>query len=247
MTKFYFFSEKYISLSISISISVSLKTLACFLMSLTMRRLSKLSVYREQILWPLGCKMVEYIFWIQRAIPSNVLMLKMNLFLLKLVSTVNYAVWLHFAIVQGNHKYFVIIYIIFNIQNTLKPTFRIASAQLYRLCTIWCGHSHGKLTVFEFKMDTFESRQFNLQHSNSGPEICVSILVSSQNSIYSYPSPGCVLYQWSTLSKKFINQLDCLKLVPCSESLGSISIDKSLSVGRCQVSYLLENKNADSN
>lgn len=45
-----------------------------------------------------------------------------------------------------------------------------------------------------------------------------------------------MLYQWSTLAKKVINQLDCLKLVPCSESLGSISIDKNLSVGRCQIS-----------
>lgn len=35
-----------------------------------------------------------------------------------------------------------------------------------------------------------------------------------------------------------MNQLDCLKLVPCSESLGSISIDKTLSVGRCQVTDL---------
>lgn len=107
-----------------------------------------------------------------------------------------------------------------------------------RSCTIWCGHSHGKITVFEFKTDTFESRQFNLQHINCGPEISVSILATSPNSIYSYPSPGCVLYQWSTLSKKVMNQLDCLKLVPCSESLGSISIDKSLSVGRCQVNSL---------
>lgn len=80
-------------------------------------------------------------------------------------------------------------------------------------------------------------RNFHLQHSaNNYPEISVSILVTGQNSVYAYPSPGCVLYQWSTLSKKVINQLDCLKLVPCSESLGSISIDKNLSIGRCQIS-----------
>lgn len=75
-----------------------------------------------------------------------------------------------------------------------------------------------------------------MQHTNCiGPEIAVSILTTSQNSIYSYPSPGCILYQWNTFAKKVINQLDCLKLVPCSESLGSISIDKNLCVGRCQV------------
>lgn len=81
-------------------------------------------------------------------------------------------------------------------------------------------------------------RNFHLQHApNNSPEITVSILIAGvQSSVYAYPSPGCVLYQWSTLAKKVINQLDCLKLVPCSESLGSISIDKNLSVGRCQIS-----------
>lgn len=96
----------------------------------------------------------------------------------------------------------------------------------------------GKLTVFEFKTDTFESRQYNLQHQNcASPEISVTILTASQNSVYAYASPGCVLYNWNAQSKKLMNQLDCLKLVPCSESLGSISIDKSLSVGRCQVKF----------
>lgn len=104
-----------------------------------------------------------------------------------------------------------------------------------RTFAVWCGHSYGKITIFEFKTDTFESRNFSLQHANSSPEISVTILITSQTSVYSYPSPGCVLYQWNTLSKKVLNQLDCLKLVPCSESLGSISIDKNLSVGRCQV------------
>lgn len=80
-------------------------------------------------------------------------------------------------------------------------------------------------------------RNFHLQHaSNTNPEFTVSKLVAGDNSVYAYPSPGCVLYQWSTLTKKVINQLDCLRLVPCSESLGSISIDKNLSVGRCQIS-----------
>lgn len=99
-----------------------------------------------------------------------------------------------------------------------------------RAFAVWCGHSYGKITIFEFKTDTFESRNFSLQHANSSPEISVAILITSQtsSSVYSYPSPGCVLYQWNTFSKKILNQLDCLRLVPCSESLGSISIDKNL-------------------
>lgn len=104
-----------------------------------------------------------------------------------------------------------------------------------RAFAVWCGHSYGKITIFEFKTDTFESRNFSLQHANSSSEISVTILTTSQTSVYSYPSPGCILYHWNTYSKKVLNQLDCLKLVPCSESLGSISIDKNLSVGRCQV------------
>lgn len=74
--------------------------------------------------------------------------------------------------------------------------------------------------------------QHKLKHNS---EYSVTILESSNASAFAYPSPGCVLYQWSAADKKIINQIDCLKLVPCSESLGSISIDKSLSVGRCQV------------
>lgn len=99
---------------------------------------------------------------------------------------------------------------------------------------IWCGTSKGKMVAVEF--DTTKNavvKQHLLKHNS---EYSITILVSSHNSAYAYPSPGCVLYQWSGAEKKIISQIDCLKLVPVSESLGSISIDKSLSVGRCQVS-----------
>lgn len=160
---------------------------------------------------------------------------KMILYLPMHASIINFQVWAHFVIAQGNTTKL-------NFREELILNLSKILLNLCRSCTIWCGHSHGKVTVFEFKTDTFESRQFNLQHANSAsPEISVTILATSQNSIYAYPSPGCVLYQWNALSKKLMNQLDCLKLVPCSESLGSISIDKSLSVGRCQVSSVRKN------
>jgi hypothetical protein len=46
---------------------------------------------------------------------------------------------------------------------------------------------------------------------------------------------GCVVYQWDPTTHNVLNKLDCSKLVPCSESLKSISIEEHLSPGKCQV------------
>jgi len=46
---------------------------------------------------------------------------------------------------------------------------------------------------------------------------------------------GCVVYQWDPTTHSIVNKLDCSKLVPCSESLKSISIEEHLSPGKCQV------------
>jgi len=46
---------------------------------------------------------------------------------------------------------------------------------------------------------------------------------------------GCVVYQWDPTTHNIVNKLDCSKLVPCSESLKSISIEEHLSPGKCQV------------
>lgn len=51
-------------------------------------------------------------------------------------------------------------------------------------------------------------------------------------------SPGCKLYQWNVSTRTIENCLDCSKLVPCSESLKSISIEEHLSPGKCQVTAL---------
>lgn len=52
---------------------------------------------------------------------------------------------------------------------------------------------------------------------------------------YNYKCAGCVVYQWDVLTRKIMNKLDCSKLIPCSESLKSISIEERLSPGKCQV------------
>jgi len=50
---------------------------------------------------------------------------------------------------------------------------------------------------------------------------------------------GCIVYQWDVLTRKIMNKLDCSKLIPCSESLKSISIEERLSPGKCQVFYIV--------
>jgi len=54
-----------------------------------------------------------------------------------------------------------------------------------------------------------------------------------------FNSTGCIVYQWDVVTRKIMNKLDCSKLIPCSESLKSISIEERLSPGKCQVLYIL--------
>lgn len=63
-------------------------------------------------------------------------------------------------------------------------------------------------------------------------------LISFENTVWSYVYPGCTVYQWDSETRTIINKLDCSKLVPCSESLKSISIEEHLSPGKCQVTTL---------
>lgn len=114
------------------------------------------------------------------------------------------------------------------------------ASRVFRTTEVWSGINNGSIVSFDFDNSdglAVTQKHTNLLHSTARSSLncCVAILFSSDSSVYSYLSPGCVLFQWNARTKKVINQLDCLKLVPCSESLGSISIDKNLSVGRCQI------------
>lgn len=75
-----------------------------------------------------------------------------------------------------------------------------------------------------------------LCHFELSNDTFVSLMDTSENYVYSYVSPGSTLYQWNNKTKIIKNRLDCSKLVPCSESLWSISIEENLSPGKCQVS-----------
>uniref|UniRef100_A0A6A7FVB2 non-specific serine/threonine protein kinase n=2 Tax=Hirondellea gigas TaxID=1518452 RepID=A0A6A7FVB2_9CRUS len=59
-----------------------------------------------------------------------------------------------------------------------------------------------------------------------------------RRSLWTYVYPGCVVYHWDASEQRIVNRLDCSKLVPCSESLQSISIEERLSPANCQVSAI---------
>ncbi|XP_053686186.1 leucine-rich repeat serine/threonine-protein kinase 1 isoform X3 [Sabethes cyaneus] len=107
-------------------------------------------------------------------------------------------------------------------------------------CELWCGDAEGALNVFSLK-NSHVSGQHRLMHFPApipSRGLTVGLLCASDEFVYSYVAPGCILYQWSAAGKQIENRLDCSKLVPCSESLKSIAIDEHLSPGKCQVSAL---------
>jgi hypothetical protein len=102
---------------------------------------------------------------------------------------------------------------------------------------LWCGETDGAINVFMLK-DSVVSGHHPLLHFKSSiplKGLTVTLLYSFDEYVYSYVSPGCILYQWNTKTKEVENRLDCSKLVPCSESLKSIAIEEHLSPGKCQV------------
>ncbi|XP_050691737.1 leucine-rich repeat serine/threonine-protein kinase 1-like isoform X4 [Eriocheir sinensis] len=120
--------------------------------------------------------------------------------------------------------------------------------------SLWCGGSQGTMSVFCLRDDGLVLSQDAVTHftSTSTPppsdSADVLILHAPQNlstvsphlrsSIWSYVYPGCVVYHWDAKEQKVVNRLDCSKLVPCSESLQSISIEEHLSPSHCQVTAM---------
>lgn len=113
------------------------------------------------------------------------------------------------------------------------------------LCELWCGESKGVLNVFTLR-DGVVSDHCILMHfdqnplpSSGGGEANVTLLkCADKEFVFSYVAPGCVVYQWNVAQKKIENRLDCSKLIPCSESLRSISIEEHLSPGKCQITTI---------
>ncbi|XP_063703322.1 leucine-rich repeat serine/threonine-protein kinase 1 isoform X2 [Culicoides brevitarsis] len=121
--------------------------------------------------------------------------------------------------------------------------------RLYSVCALWkqegeyelwCGETDGVINVFEVQNSVVTSHHALSHYQSSIPlkGLNVSLLESSDNYVYAYVAPGCILYQWNVLKKSIENKLDCSKLVPCSESLKSIAIEEHLSPGKCQVTAM---------
>lgn len=108
-----------------------------------------------------------------------------------------------------------------------------------RECELWCGISEANINVFSIKHSVVLECK-TLCHFELANDTFVSLMDTSENYVYSYVSPGSTLYQWNNKTKSIKNRLDCSKLVPCSESLWSISIEENLSPGKCQVILFVE-------
>ncbi|XP_046483953.1 leucine-rich repeat serine/threonine-protein kinase 1 [Neodiprion pinetum] len=109
-----------------------------------------------------------------------------------------------------------------------------------RIIELWTGESFGFISIYVLKdgnlVDTVSLTHFSSEATSK--TIFATYLLSSENSILSYTYPGCIVYQWDVDSRQIINKLDMSKLVPCSESLKSISIEENLTTEKCQVTAI---------
>lgn len=107
-----------------------------------------------------------------------------------------------------------------------------------RVLELWAGRSYGRITIYITKdcnvIDTVELSHLS-EDVKEAKNLFATYLISAETSVLSYTYPGCIVYQWDVNSRQIINKLDMSKLVPCSESLKSISIEENLSSERCQV------------
>lgn len=120
-----------------------------------------------------------------------------------------------------------------------------ASSVLHAMTSIpgelWCGESDGNISVYTMSEHSVTSHETVNHFSPVISNVDVSFLVScpSMNSwVWSYVYPGCSVYQWDAQARTIVNKLDCSKLVPCSESLQSISIEEPLRQEQCHVTSI---------
>lgn len=105
---------------------------------------------------------------------------------------------------------------------------------------LWAGRSFGRISIYTLKDSTLVETQ-ELTHvsgETASKNLFATYLTGADNSVLSYTHPGCIVYQWDLETKQIVNKLDMSKLVPCSESLKSISIEENLTTEKCQVTAL---------
>ncbi|KAF5269398.1 hypothetical protein FQA39_LY18908 [Lamprigera yunnana] len=106
------------------------------------------------------------------------------------------------------------------------------------VCELWCGQSHGQISIYSIKEHVVNNHEYINHFEPMIENVNVLNVIACEYSVYSYVSPGCIIYQWKQKTRKVINKLDCSKLVPCSESLKSIAIEEHLSPTNCQVTSM---------
>ncbi|XP_017885653.1 leucine-rich repeat serine/threonine-protein kinase 1 [Ceratina calcarata] len=126
-----------------------------------------------------------------------------------------------------------------NGRDDVKAYSLVATSNRKKNLELWLGQSFGQITVFILQDNSEVTNTVQLFHDSKVNEnLFATHLLSAGNSVLSYTYPGCVVYQWDVDAKKMINKLDMSKLVPCSESLKSISIEENMSTEKCQVTAL---------
>ncbi|KAJ1529280.1 hypothetical protein ONE63_006078 [Megalurothrips usitatus] len=107
------------------------------------------------------------------------------------------------------------------------------------LCELLCGEDRGNVSVYTIH-DNVVTGHDVLQHPDQEQGEVRQLVAAAEHgsSAWSCCFPSSVVHQWDLETKALVNKLDCSKLVPCSESLKSISIEEHLSPGRCQVTAL---------
>lgn len=109
-----------------------------------------------------------------------------------------------------------------------------------RITELWAGRSFGKLSVYTLK-DKNVIERTELEHASNETEsknLFATFTISAENCVLTYTYPGCIVYQWDVETKQIVNKLDMSKLVPCSESMKSISIEENLTSEKCQVTAI---------
>ncbi|KOC64475.1 Leucine-rich repeat serine/threonine-protein kinase 1 [Habropoda laboriosa] len=130
--------------------------------------------------------------------------------------------------------------IVTDIQDNIK-TFSLAAVyKKKRILELWVGQSFGRVSIYVLKdnslIDTVQVS--HVTGDAAIKNVFATHLLSAENFVLSYTYPGCIVYQWDVDTRQIINKLDMSKLVPCSESLKSISIEENLSTEKCQVTAL---------
>lgn len=109
----------------------------------------------------------------------------------------------------------------------------------FRICELWCGQSDGQISIYSLRDQVVVNQEFVNHFDPPMENLNVLNLVAYGNTVWSYISPGCIIYQWKRTTRSITNKLDCSKLVPCSESLKSIAIEEHLSPMNCQVMFVI--------